>query len=53
MNENNVTVNSIKKYVSPIAEIAIISSVDIIRTSGEWDLPEIPIENKNPLDVGI
>ena len=52
MNENNVTINSKKKYASPVVETIKFSSVDIIRTSGEWDLPEIPIDT-NPLEIGI
>ena len=52
MNENNVIINSKKKYASPVVETIKFSSVDIIRTSGEWDLPEIPIDT-NPLEIGI
>ena len=53
MNEKIISKNLLKGYASPEAEIVKISSVDIIRTSDEWDLPEIPIERRNPLDISI
>lgn len=53
MNEKIISKNLLQEYTSPEAEIVKISSVDIIRTSNEWDLPEIPIERRNPLDISI
>ena len=53
MNESIMNTGLLMGYVSPEVEIIEISSVDIIRTSDEWDLPEIPIERKNPLEIGV
>ena len=53
MNEKITNTSLLKGYISPKAEMIAISSVDIIRTSDEWDLPEIPIERRNPLDISI
>ena len=53
MNENIISTSALKGYASPEAEIIKISSVDIIITSDEWDLPEIPIDRRNPLDISI
>ena len=54
MNENKITSKSLKGYSFPEAEIIKIASVDIIRTSDEWDLPEIPVDSRErSLDIGI
>lgn len=52
MKENNLNLKLLKGYNSPEAEMIKISSVDIIRTSDEWDLPEIPV-GENGIKISI
>lgn len=37
-------------YISPDIEVVMLLCSDVIRTSGEWDLPEMPLEG-DPLQI--
>ena len=42
----------IKEYGAPMIDVVFCDTVDVITTSLDWDLPEIPISN-DPLNIDL